>query len=96
MPYGIKPIPTFIAPADITLKFRLSIEIGASEATAVGDTAAARRIAETEGAVRFELEREPVDLGFVALDMTGIAAFDRAVYAAALGIPRARRPPRPA
>jgi D-lactate dehydrogenase (cytochrome) len=37
----------------------LFIEIGASEATAVGDTAAARRIAETEGAVRFELEREP-------------------------------------
>ena len=37
----------------------LFIEIGASEPTATGDTAAARRIAEAEGAVRFELEREP-------------------------------------
>jgi D-lactate dehydrogenase (cytochrome) len=37
----------------------LFIEIGASAATAAGDIAAAQRIAEAEGVMQFELEREP-------------------------------------
>jgi D-lactate dehydrogenase (cytochrome) len=44
---------------DYPAQATLFIEIGASEATAAGDIIAAQRIAEAEGAMRFELEREP-------------------------------------